>query len=176
MSEDEQQQAQPEEAPKEHRRLRDRFTPRRVSPREIGEWVRSLNFSTFSLTMVFVIVFSVFAVAPQVTILLDQRNRIVELEAAVAESSKRVEAIEAQRDRWKDPAFIRAQARDRLFFVLPGETQLSVIEDVDIPESFQSKVTSTLQKSSRNWLQQLASSTLLAGVTDALPPSSEDAQ
>jgi cell division protein FtsB len=53
---------------------------------------------------------------------LDQRGRIAELEQAQAEARARVAALEAEKERLHDPAYVAAQARRRLHFVLPGET------------------------------------------------------
>jgi len=52
---------------------------------------------------------------------LAQRAQVADLRTQVAEASDRVAALEIERDRWQDPAFVAAQARERLHFVLPGE-------------------------------------------------------
>jgi hypothetical protein len=58
---------------------------------------------------------------------LAQRGRIAELERAQAAALARVEALEAERDRLQDPAYIKAEARRRLQFVMPGETAYVVL-------------------------------------------------
>jgi hypothetical protein len=58
---------------------------------------------------------------------LSQRTEIAQLESEQAQARQRVSALEAERDRLQDPAFIAAEARRRLHFVLPGETAYVVL-------------------------------------------------
>jgi cell division protein FtsB len=50
-----------------------------------------------------------------------QRAEIAGLRADVEAARDRVSALEVERQRWEDPAFVAAEARRRLHFVLPGE-------------------------------------------------------
>ena len=50
-----------------------------------------------------------------------QRAEIAGLRADVDAARERVAALELQKQRWEDPAFVAAEARRRLHFVLPGE-------------------------------------------------------
>ncbi len=51
-----------------------------------------------------------------------QRGQIAQLEQKRALHEARVKALETQLRQWQDPAYVAAQARSRLHFVLPGET------------------------------------------------------
>jgi cell division protein FtsB len=51
-----------------------------------------------------------------------QRAEIAALEADLEGTQQRVADLLIQKERWEDPAFIAAEARKRLHFVLPGET------------------------------------------------------
>lgn len=51
-----------------------------------------------------------------------QRSEIAALESAQAAQRDRVAALEAEKLRLQDPAYLAAEARRRLHFVLPGET------------------------------------------------------
>ncbi len=53
---------------------------------------------------------------------LGQRGQIAQLQQKRALHEARVRALEAQLRQWQDPAYVAAQARSRLHFVLPGET------------------------------------------------------
>ena len=64
---------------------------------------------------------------------------------------------------------MRSQARGRLFYVMPGETQLSVIDDVVIPAESDEQTSEKLTAAKRNWARALAISTLTAGTTNASP-------
>jgi cell division protein FtsB len=50
-----------------------------------------------------------------------QRAQIAGLRADVAAARDRVATLQVEKQRWDDPAFVAAEARRRLHFVLPGE-------------------------------------------------------
>lgn len=52
---------------------------------------------------------------------LAQRAEIAGLEQQVADAQAKVQALQVEQERWQDPAFIAAEARRRLHFVMPGE-------------------------------------------------------
>ncbi len=56
-----------------------------------------------------------------------QRGELARLRVDAATTQARVDALQAEKDRWADPAFVEAQARDRLHFVMPGETAYVVL-------------------------------------------------
>jgi cell division protein FtsB len=58
---------------------------------------------------------------------LSQRAEISRLEQSQAAARTRVAALEEQRARLNDPAYVAALARDRLHFVKPGEIAYVVI-------------------------------------------------
>lgn len=64
---------------------------------------------------------------------LAQRSEIGEYRARVAEQQQRVAELERARQRWQDPAYVEAQARDRLRYVMPGETSYVVLEADEAP-------------------------------------------
>ena len=52
---------------------------------------------------------------------LQQRGELERVRAETSQAQARVDALQVQRQRWSDPAYVQAQARDRLHFLLPGE-------------------------------------------------------
>lgn len=58
---------------------------------------------------------------------LAQRGEIGRLQAEQKAAQARVTALEERRRQLNDPAYIRAQARERLHYVLPGETAYIVV-------------------------------------------------
>ena len=58
---------------------------------------------------------------------LSQRGQIASAKAKNAQQQARVDALEKQLDQWKDPAYVKAQARTRLHFVMPGEYSYVVL-------------------------------------------------
>lgn len=60
---------------------------------------------------------------------ITQRARISDLEAQIAWHSQRVAELTAASERWKDPAYVEAQARARLRFVKVGEVGYVVLTE-----------------------------------------------
>jgi cell division protein FtsB len=54
---------------------------------------------------------------------LAQRGVIAKLHKANAAAQQQVDVLAAQDAQWKDPAFVARQARSRLHYVMPGETE-----------------------------------------------------
>lgn len=82
------------------------------------------------------VVLSAFALLfPSVRAYLAQRAELDRMIAEV-EAAERTEAeLRAELERWDDPAFVQAQARDRLMFVMPGETAYRVIDPEVVVEA-----------------------------------------
>ncbi len=66
---------------------------------------------------------------------LGQRGQIVAAQQKKAQHEARVKALEAQLRQWNDPAYVAAQARSRLHFVLPGETSYVLLTPSAAPEA-----------------------------------------
>ena len=58
---------------------------------------------------------------------LAQRGDLSSYRAQVALQERQVAALRAQHRRWQDQAYVAAQARERLHYVLPGETAYVVL-------------------------------------------------
>lgn len=136
-------------------------------------WLRSIRMSGFSILALAIIVLFIVVLAPGLKTLLEQRQEIADLQAAVDQQRQSVEDLTEQRARWDDPAYIRAQARDRLFYVMPGEYPYLIIDDVPAPEAAQAAPASAdLQATEIDWAASLFSSYLSSGLSDA-PPAEE---
>jgi cell division protein FtsB len=55
-----------------------------------------------------------------------QRSDIADQRRAAQRAKERVEQLRQEKARWQDPDFVRAQAREHLHYVMPGETGYSV--------------------------------------------------
>lgn len=131
---------------------------------EIRSWAgSSIRFSGFTVLFVALVVGGVVIISPSLSTFVQQRREIAELRESVAQKRAAVDEIDAERARWKDPVYVRAQARDRLFYVLPGETQLSVIDDVTLPVTDTAPATKHLERAETNWAQSLGESFVQAG-------------
>jgi cell division protein FtsB len=79
---------------------------------------------TFSLVAVFFIFALV--LAPPIQHYFTQRAQINALRAQVDGDRAALEAARIELTRWQDPDYVKAQARERLHFVMPGERQYIV--------------------------------------------------
>ena len=64
---------------------------------------------------------------------LSQRGQIAELRDEQSQQQQRVDALKAQLEQLQDPAYVKAQARTRLHFVLPGETAYVLLTPTPTP-------------------------------------------
>jgi cell division protein FtsB len=58
---------------------------------------------------------------------LEQRSHIAELKTAIAEREASINDLEREKKRWDDPAYVKAQARARFGYLMPGEAGFEVI-------------------------------------------------
>lgn len=63
-----------------------------------------------------------------------QRNEMADLRDQVRRQEQRVAELQAERDRWSDPAYIRAQARARLHYCMPDETCFVTVNPAPVRE------------------------------------------
>lgn len=64
---------------------------------------------------------------------LAQRGDISSIRSTVAQQEKSVAELRRDEKRWQDPAYVERQARERLHFVMPGETSYVVLEPDEAP-------------------------------------------
>ena len=79
--------------------------------------------------VVLVLVLAVLAVsyASSLRAYLQQRQQLSSLSHNIAESRASIARLERERQRWRDPAYVEAQARQRFGWVMPGEVGYQVI-------------------------------------------------
>ena len=129
----------------------------------------SLQASGFAVVVLVLIVAGVVVLSPTLSILAEQQQEIAALEAALEESNEAVISLEAQRERWRDPAFVETQARERLLFVYPGDITYLVIDDVgDDDEAEDIEVSQDIVRSSTDWREALLASYLVAATTSSM--------
>jgi hypothetical protein len=59
---------------------------------------------------------------------LQQRDQINDLKQRIVSSKADIAEAEREKRRWRDPAYVEAQARERFGWVLPGETSYQVLD------------------------------------------------
>lgn len=94
-------------------------------------------FSGRLLVLAMVMVAITVLLAPSVRTYLQQRSDIAAARAEIAEAQAVQDDLEVQLDRWEDPAYIKQQARDRIFLVMPGEKRYLVKGEHGVEEAEQ---------------------------------------
>lgn len=142
-------------------------------PDATRNWMRGIRLSGFAIMVLVLLVLCVVVLAPSLRVWVDQRKELAALEAAVAEQKKDVARLDRDRARWDDPHYIETQARERLFYMRPGEASFLVIDDgasaADDAEVALPPVSAELQSTEVDWVSGLFVSVMSAGLTDAPP-------
>lgn len=134
-------------------------------------WLRGIRFSGFSVLMMALLVLGVVVLAPNLSAYIEQRQQIAELNARVTEDQATVDRLSTERERWNDKTFVMTQARERFFYVNPGEVSFLVINDLDaavladVDEPVSDELTTTDADWTRSLLASLLSSAYAEEVT-----------
>ncbi|WP_175477227.1 FtsB family cell division protein [Ruania alba] len=79
--------------------------------------------------VLFVVILMAFIVlAPTLRAYVTQQEEQRDLAAQIVAARDRNAELQAQIDQWEDPVYVQARARDRLGFVMPGETPYRVVD------------------------------------------------
>jgi cell division protein FtsB len=136
--------------------------------------------NSYTLALLAVILIGVFALAPSVQIWYEQRQKIADYQTQVEQAKKNLAGMQEERLRWDDEVYIRAQARDRLYFVMPGEVSFLVMdaEGIDISDTSgtvgamlaeqrkSSGFSLEVLESETNWVEAILESALRAGLEE----------
>ena len=136
--------------------------------------------NSYTLALLAVILVGVFTLAPSVQIWYEQRQQIADYQAQVEQAKENLAGMQEERLRWDDEVYIRAQARDRLYFVMPGEVSFLVMdaEGIDISDTSgtvgamlaeqrkSSGFSLEVLESETNWVEAVLESALRAGLEE----------
>ena len=111
---------------------------------------RMLRLNSVSVSVILVIILGTYLISPDVQSYLNQRREIVEMEQSIQLAKDAVVDMQAERDRWQDPVYIRSQARDRLYYVLPGEVSYLVMDSEGLDFSDTSNTLGAMLAQQRN--------------------------
>ena len=135
---------------------------RRSRPRRVFSSQRPGSTRTFSLVAAFFIFALV--LAPPIQHFFNQRAQINALRAQVDGDRAVLEAARLELTRWQDPEYVKAQARERLHFVMPGERQYIVTgTPTGEPDAVANKVADQLEDGSPWYTRMIASITQVTG-------------
>lgn len=131
---------------------------------DVREWASGIRLSGFAVIMLSLVVLGTWVLVPTIGTYLGQKQKIAALEHSVQVTEGQIAELERERDRWDDPAYITTQARERLYYVKPGEVVYLVDDDLDpadLPPE-QQEVSDELEERAADWMPQL-----LRGLTSA---------
>lgn len=136
------------------------------SPRQpkAPQWALSLESSLLWLVAVVIAILAVVILFEPVSIWFEQRAKIAELEQQVTADTEALAEIQANIERWSDPAYIEAQARQRLLYVYPGDISYLIVNDVTVDEIDRTVAPKTVGTTEINWVDALVGSYAAAAV------------
>lgn len=141
---------------------------------DVRGWLGGIRLSGFMVIMLGLVVLAAFVLVPTIGTYVDQRQRIAALEQAVELSGEQVADLEAQRDRWQDAAYITTQARERLYYVRPGEVVYLIVDDLPASQAPQEQaaVSDDVEPTRTDWMSQLVRSVTEAGLAQTVTGAS----
>jgi cell division protein FtsB len=132
------------------------------------QWLRNIRLSGFAFTVLALVIVAVIVLAPGLRILVEQQQQIQQLTASVDAGTKAVAGYQRDVARWSDPAYIEAQAREKLYYVFPGDRTYLVVDDGATTETADGQpISDSIQSLQVDWVRSLVSSVYRAGLTDA---------
>jgi cell division protein FtsB len=114
------------------------------------ELVGKLNLSGQALVLIAIGILAVVTLAPRVQIWYEQRVTAADLAHQNEETRKNLIQMKEDLKRWDDPVYIRAQARNRLFYVMPGEISFTVMDADKVNSGDRSGTVGAALAASRN--------------------------
>jgi cell division protein FtsB len=143
-----------------------------------AELFYNLRQNTYLVTIFAMIIFGVFSLAQPLQLWFEQRQTISDAQAQLAALKDQNKTLKNDKNRWEDPVYVRSQARDRLFYVLPGEISYLVVgadtaNDNDLTGTLgeklarqrkTSQISQSLGQTKNNWVSNLVESVVRAGL------------
>lgn len=150
----------------------------RTGARFAAEIFDNLRQNTYLLSVFLIIVFGGVTLGPQLQYWFQQRQQITDAQAQVAAMRDANNKLKNAKNRWEDPVYVRSQARDRLFYVLPGEISYLVVgadtaNASDATGTLGAKlaqerktnhISQSIAQTKNNWVSNLVESVVVAGL------------
>ncbi len=140
-------------------------------------WISS-NMDARSATILVMIVIGVLTIAPTVQNIFSYRQQISDMDQQVKSAKAAVAQMQVERQRWDDPVYVRSQARQRLYYVMPGEVSYLVMDANSVNTSDTtgtvgemlsdkrntSVISSSIRTTADNWVDDIVGSVIRAGI------------
>ncbi len=122
------------------------------------------------VVMLGLVVLAAFVLVPTVGMYVAQRQEIAALERSVARTQDEIAELREQRERWNDPAYVTTQARERLYYVRPGEIVYLIDNDLAagaLPAQ-EDPVSADVTVTRTDWMTQMLTSVASAGLAESV--------
>lgn len=161
----------------------ERRTEKKTATRPTGEGRSVLSIGGLDVSTRLIVVLTVAAIlsvmlVPSLYQWWQQERELAQIKAQVAQQQQKNADMQRQLDLWNDPDYISTQARERLGYVRPGETQYTVVDPGPQYQDSAMAAAAASTGPARPWVQQLA---ILVGKADQPPtttpiPSADTSQ
>jgi cell division protein FtsB len=123
------------------------------------KWQRGIKLTRRALALAAVVIVLAVSFGGTLQVYFTQQRDLAVAEQEIRERNIQIADLETELARWSDPAYVKAQARERLGWVMPGESGYRVVDDNGNPvgggvtlESAQRPVSG---EGDRTWWQRL---------------------
>lgn len=92
--------------------------------------------------LIALVVVALATLVPTLNSYVSQRQQLAAAQEQVSQREAQVQELQHRVERWEDPNFVAAQARERLLYAMPGETQYRLTDTSgrDVPLTEDQKV------------------------------------
>jgi len=162
-----------------------RYSSRSVTNGETRAALKDLITNRTTLTVILSLLLGALLISSPLQVYLNQMRDIQLAEQAIEQAKQDVIDMEIERDRWRDPNFIRAQARDRLYYVMPGEVSYLVMNadaadlsavtlgEVLAAKRNGSEISGQVSATDANWIHSVLESVLRSSLENPTEVSSD---
>lgn len=102
--------------------------PGDASLRHLPRPIHGLRLTQRALAVIVVVGILLLSYASSVSVYLNQLRQSSEARQQIAQRTESIANLEDEIRRWQDPAYVKAQARERLGWVIPGEIGFRVVD------------------------------------------------
>lgn len=142
------------------------------------EWLSSIDWNARTATVLVMIVLGVFTLAPAVQNWFSYQQKIADMRTQVQQTKDALAQMRTDLKRWDDPVYVRTQARQRLYYVLPGEISYLVMDAGSVDTSDTSgtvgamlsdkrnnlEISKSITSTKDNWVDEIVGSVVRAGI------------
>lgn len=123
------------------------------------------RFTSRATVLVLVLAALMVSYASSLRAFVEQRQHISSLHSSIEESQEEIAALEREKKRWKDDAYVVSQARARFAFGFPGEIGYQVLDEDGDPFDHEDSLSApkTLEDPEPEWWETTLTSIETAG-------------